>query len=125
MNIIKKIVLALLTIVVLALIAALFLTKNYAVEREITIDQPKDSVFNYIKYVKNQDNFSVWNRKDPKMIKTFSGTDGTVGFVYSWNSQDKNVGVGEQEIKKIIEGERIDFEIRFKEIGRASCRERV
>lgn len=114
MNIIKKIVLALLTIVVLALIAALFLTKNYAVEREITIDQPKDSIFNYIKYVKNQDNFSVWNRKDPKMIKTFSGTDGTVGFVYSWNSQDKNVGVGEQEIKKIIEGERIDFEIRFK-----------
>ncbi|MDI1306658.1 MAG: SRPBCC family protein [bacterium] len=114
MNIIKKIVLAVLTIVALALITALFLTKNYAVEREITIDQPKDSVFNYIKYVKNQDNFSVWNRKDPKMIKTFSGTDGTVGFVYSWNSQDKNVGVGEQEIKKILEGERIDFELRFK-----------
>ncbi|MFV5700130.1 SRPBCC family protein [Flavobacterium sp. ZT3R17] len=114
MNIIKKIVLGLLAIIALALIVALFLPKNYAVEREITINQPKDSVFNYIKYVKNQDNFSVWNRKDPKMIKTFSGTDGTIGFVYSWNSQDKNVGVGEQEIKKIIEGERIDFEIRFK-----------
>ncbi|TRW95906.1 SRPBCC family protein [Flavobacterium gawalongense] len=114
MNIIKKIILGLLGIIALALLIALFLPKEYAVEREITINQPKDSVFNYVKYLKNQDIFSVWNRKDPKMIKTFSGTDGTIGFVYSWNSQDKNVGVGEQEIKKIIEGERIDFELRFK-----------
>jgi hypothetical protein len=114
MNIIKKILIGLFGIVAIALIIALFLPKEYAVEREITINQPKDSVFNYIKYVKNQDNFSVWNQKDPNSIKKFSGTDGTVGFVYSWNSKDKNVGVGEQEIKKIIDGERIDFELRFK-----------
>ncbi len=114
MNSIKKLLFGLLGIIVFALIVALFLPKKYNIEREITINLPKDSVFKYIKYVKNQDNFSVWNRKDPKMVKNFSGTDGTVGFVYLWNSQDKNVGVGEQEIKKIIEGERIDFELRFK-----------
>jgi hypothetical protein len=114
MNIIKKIVLAILAIIALALIIALFAKKEFAIEREITINQPKDSVFNYIKYVKNQDHFSVWNQKDPKMVKTFSGTDGTVGFVYSWNSKNEDVGVGAQEIKKITEGERVDFELRFK-----------
>jgi hypothetical protein len=114
MKILKKIFFGLLAIIAIVLIAALFLRKDFAMEKEITINQPKDSVFNYIKYVKNQDNFSVWNRRDLKMIKTFSGTDGTVGFVYSWNSQDKNVGVGEQEIKKITEGEKVDFELRFK-----------
>lgn len=48
------------------------------------------------------------------MKKTFTGVDGTVGAISAWESSDKNVGVGEQEIKKIIEGERIDFELRFK-----------
>ena len=36
-----------------------------------------------------------------------------VGFVSAWESQNKNVGKGEQEIKKISEGKRIDFELRF------------
>ncbi|HEX9150497.1 MAG TPA: SRPBCC family protein [Flavobacterium sp.] len=114
MNIIKKILLGILAIIAIALIIALFLPKNYAVEREITINQPKDSVFNYVKYLKNQDEFSVWSKKDPAMKKTFKGTDGTVGAIAAWDSKDKNVGVGEQEIKKITEGERIDFELRFK-----------
>ena len=50
---------------------------------------------------------------DPTMKKTYRGTDGTVGFVSAWESKVDSVGVGEQEIKKIKEGERIDFERRF------------
>ena len=114
MNIIKKFILVILGIIALALLIALFLPKEYAVEREIIINQPKDSVFNYVKYLKNQDNFSVWSSKDPAMKKIFTGSDGTVGAIAGWDSKDENVGVGEQEIKKIVEGERIDFELRFK-----------
>jgi hypothetical protein len=50
---------------------------------------------------------------DPNMKKSYRGTDGTVGFVSAWESKIDSVGVGEQEIKKIIEGERVDFELRF------------
>jgi hypothetical protein len=50
---------------------------------------------------------------DPGMKKDYKGTDGTVGFVYSWDSNNKNVGKGEQEIIK-IDDKRIDYEIRFK-----------
>ncbi|MBF7093474.1 SRPBCC family protein [Flavobacterium sp. ALJ2] len=114
MNVIKKIILAILSIVILALIVALFLPNEYHVEREISINKPKDSVFNYVKYLKNQDNFSVWAKLDPAMKKTFTGTDGTVGAIASWDSTDKNVGKGEQEIKKIVPGERLEFELRFK-----------
>ncbi|WP_369753906.1 SRPBCC family protein [Flavobacterium sp. WC2409] len=114
MKIIKRILFAILGIIVLALIAALIMPKEYAVEREIIINQQKDSVFNYIKHLKNQDNFSVWSKTDPNMKKTFSGVDGTVGAIAAWESDDKNVGFGEQEIKKITPGERIDFELRFK-----------
>lgn len=50
---------------------------------------------------------------DPDMKKELRGTDGNVGFVYAWDSQNKQVGKGEQEITNIIEGEKVEYEIRF------------
>ncbi len=114
MKLIKKIILGLLVIIALVLIIGFFMPKNYAVKRTITINQPKDSVFKFVKFLKNQDKFSVWNKMDPNMKKTTSGVDGTVGFIAGWESKDENLGVGEQEIKKITEGQRIDYELRFK-----------
>lgn len=115
MKIIKKIILALLAIIALVLIIGLFMPKEYAVEREVVINKPVDSVFNYVKYLENQNEFSVWANIDPKMKSTFKGTDGTVGAISAWESEVKEVGIGEQEITKITEGKRLDFELRFKE----------
>ena len=50
---------------------------------------------------------------DPNSKLVYTGTDGTVGFKASWNSEMKNVGVGEQEIIKITEGVGYHAEIRF------------
>ncbi len=102
-------------IVVLVLIAALLVNKKYAVEREITIKQPVSKVFNYVKLLKNQDNFSVWNQMDPTMKKTFTGIDGTVGAVAGWESENKEVGKGEQEIVSVNSNKKINFEMRFYE----------
>ncbi|HEY3371698.1 MAG TPA: SRPBCC family protein [Prolixibacteraceae bacterium] len=102
-----------LIIVAIPFIVALFVKKTYSVEREIMIARPSHVVFNYLKYLKNQDKFSKWASMDPKMKKEYRGIDGTVGFVSAWESQNKNVGKGEQEIKKINEGKRIDYELRF------------
>ena len=102
-----------LIIVAIPLVVAFFVKKTYSVEREIMIARPQHVVFNYLKYLKNQDKFSKWATMDPNMKKEYSGTDGTIGFVSAWESQNKNVGKGEQEIKKINEGKRIDFELRF------------
>ena len=38
-----------------------------------------------------------------------------MGFVSKWESELEDLGVGEQEIMKIAEGERIDYELRFLE----------
>ncbi|MCC6690268.1 MAG: SRPBCC family protein [Bacteroidia bacterium] len=113
MKIVKWILIVLGIIIVIPLTIALFTAKEYSCERETTINKPKQVVFDYIKYLKNQDNFSKWAMMDPKMKKEYRGTDGTVGFVSAWDSEEKNVGKGEQEIKKIVEGERLDFELRF------------
>lgn len=113
MKIFRKIVLIIGVIVAIPLIVALFVSKTYEVEEAIVINKPKSEVFDYVKHLKNQDNFSKWATLDPDMNKTYHGTDGTEGFISAWESEDDNVGVGEQEIIKIIDGDRIDYELRF------------
>ena len=108
----KKALYILLGIIAIFILAASLMPKDYAVEREIIIDKPKAQVFAYLKPLKNQDNWSVWMAKDPNVKKTFKVTDETVGFTSRWDGNEE-VGSGEQEIKKILEGERIDTELRF------------
>jgi len=114
MKIAKRILLGVAILVAIPLIAGLFVRTDFAVEREVIINKPKNDVFNYVRYLKNHANFSKWESMDPKMKKDYRGTDGTVGFVSAWESENQDVGKGEQEIKKIIEGERIDVEIRMR-----------
>jgi hypothetical protein len=103
----------LVSLLALVLVAALFINREYTVERKVSVNKPKIDVFNYVKLLKNQNEFSVWAKIDPGMKTEFHGTDGTVGFVSAWDSPVKEAGKGEQEIMRITEGERIDYEIRF------------
>jgi hypothetical protein len=83
------------------------------IEKSIEIKKSSKVVFDYLRMTRNQDNFSIWNMTDPDMKKTHQGIDGTVGFIYSWDSTMKNVGAGEQETTAIEEGKSIDYKIRF------------
>lgn len=114
MKILKFLLGIILGVLAVALIAAIFIDKKYQVEREVVINKPRQEVFDYVKYLKNQNNYSYWASLDSNMQKTFTGTDATVGFISAWKG-NKDVGQGEQEIKKIEEGKRIDYELRFKE----------
>ena len=119
-TVLKYIAGGLIIIIVLALITALFVKKEYAVERSVSISRSNQDVFEYVKYLKNQDQFSVWAKIDPAMKKEYRGTDGTVGFVSAWDSKNKQAGKGEQEIIKITDGERIDYVLRFLEPMKAT-----
>lgn len=114
MKILKIVLIVLATLIAVPLVVAAIAKKDYSVERSVTINKPRAQVFAFVKLLKNQDQFSKWASMDPAMKKTYTGTDGTIGFISAWDSQDPNVGVGEQEIKGITEGERLDFELRFK-----------
>ena len=102
-----------LAIIAIPLIAAALLSKNYLIERSVTIDRSRQDIFNFIKLLRNADQYNKWVMIDPKLIKTFSGTDGTKGCVYAWESENKQVGKGEQEITSITEGDKIEYELRF------------
>lgn len=113
MNILITILLAVAGILTLLLIIAAFIRKQHYVNREISINASSQKVFDFLKLLKNQDKFNKWATADKKNRKEeFKGTDGTVGFIYSW-SGDKTAGQGEKEIMNIVEGKRIETEIRF------------
>jgi len=99
-------------IVALILLLAIIAPKTYNVFRTIEISRPKTEVFAYLKSLKKMDEWSPWSKKDPEMEKKFTGTDGEVGSVSYWNG-NKDVGEGEQEIIKIVDGERVESKLRF------------
>lgn len=110
----KKVLIGLGIVIAALVILGLALPKDFTLEREVIINKPKDAVFAYTKMLKNGNDWSPWSKRDPNIVIEYRGEDGTVGFVSSWRG-NKDVGAGEQEIKAVVEGERIDTELRFKE----------
>jgi len=100
-------------IVLFVLIAGLFIRKEYVLEQRIVIEKPAETVFNFIRMLKNQQHYNTWWRIDPTAKKEFRGTDGTVGAVAAWDSANKKAGKGEQEIIHLEENKRIDHQLRF------------
>ena len=99
-------------VVLLVIILALAAPKAYTLSRSIIIDRPIEEVFQYLKLIKNQNEWSPWKKKDPNMTQEFVGEDGKVGFISKWIG-NKDVGEGEQEIMTIIENESIETQLRF------------
>lgn len=108
------------TLIALLLLTAAILPKTSTLTVSTVIDRPVREVFDYVKHLRNQKYYSVWVMADPDVKLTYTGEDGTVGFISSWSSENKNVGVGSQEITNIVEGQRYDVELRFEKPFKAT-----
>lgn len=113
MHILFVALLGALTFIGILLLIGLFSKKDYSVFREIVINKPSSEVYNYLSHIKNQDHFSKWVMTDPSMKKTFTGEDANVGFIYAWDSENKQAGKGEQEIIELVPNKKINVEVRF------------
>ena len=87
-------------------------TSVFTYEREITINRPVHEVFAYIRSLNNFKNWNPFLRKDPDAKIQMSGKDGEIGYVTSWEG-NREMGSGEQEITRIIDGQKVEFELRF------------
>ncbi len=112
MRIIKIILLTIVAIIGLYLVAALFTPKQYTASATITINKPASVVYDYMKILKNQEQYSEWVKADPNLKPEITGTDGTVGAEQKWNSPDDNVGEGIQKITQLT-SDRIDVDLTF------------
>jgi len=113
MKALKIFVLGLILVVVLLLVLALFVPKNFAYEKSITINAPIDSVWVNTNSLSALDKWSPWNDQEPDMKKEMSGIDGTIGAKQSW--EGKIVGRGSQTIAKIEKPTLFETELIFYE----------
>lgn len=95
----KKILLVLFVVIALLLVLALFVPRKFTAEASIVIDKSQKEVFDYVRFMENQRNFSVWFSMDPNIQTTSEGVDGTEGYVLRWESEE--VGNGSQSITQI------------------------
>lgn len=99
-------------IVALVAILALIAPKSIDMERSIIVNQSLDKVHADLRSLQVQDKWSPFADRDPNQERGYKGApDGQVGSIAWWRG-NKNVGEGEQEVKKISD-RRIDTELRF------------
>ncbi|HEY6143833.1 MAG TPA: SRPBCC family protein [Flavobacterium sp.] len=112
MKTLKKILIVLGIFIAIPLIVALFVPKKYTVSVSETIYKPRQVVYDYVRMLKNQEQYSEWIKPDPNLHPIITGVDGTVGAKQSWDSKDDNVGAGEQTITSLTP-ERMDIDLNF------------
>jgi len=111
MKALKYIAVGLGALVILLLVVALFVPKNFNYEKSITINAPIDTVWINVNSLSALDKWSPWNDHDPVMKKELTGEDGTVGAMQSW--QSNIVGSGSQTIATIEKPTLFETDLNF------------
>src|SRR2546430_883129 len=103
----KVIGVIILLLVAFVLIAGLFVSKTYHMERDITINTSRDKVWNNVSTLHGIQKWNPWSEKDPNIQGTYEGQDGTVGAAYKWDG-NKDVGSGSQVLTKVEPMNRVE-----------------
>lgn len=111
MKILKKILIVLLVIIAIPLIMALFVSNEFKGENTVKINKPVQEVYDYVKYLDNQENFGVWFQMDPNMKTSSEGIDGTSGYTFKWVSDV--VGNGSQTITSLTANDSVISSLDF------------
>lgn len=115
MKFLLKLLVAAVSLVGIVLVIAFFVDKTFEVKRSRTIPADREITFAFFKNLENQEEFSAWLNQDPNTKVWYEGNPGEVGYKLYWESNDKRVGKGVQEIVSIEENERIEYRIKISE----------
>lgn len=115
-----KILIVLVVIVALFLVVAYLVPRDFSLSKSVTISAPREKIYDYIRFLKSQEKYSVWVMADPNVKMTYTGTDGSIGGTSAWSSEMKNVGVGAQTITALVPNEKVTVEIRFEKPMKAT-----
>jgi uncharacterized protein YndB with AHSA1/START domain len=105
----------LLVIAAVVLAAAIFIATRpptFRIERSADINAPAARVFALINNFREWERWSPWEKLDPTMKKTFSGSAEGPGAVYAWSGNSK-AGEGQMTLLSSTPGEHISIELKF------------
>lgn len=79
--------------------------KSYRVQRSTEMNAKPELVYAYVSNLASMKEWGPWPGMDKDQVGAILGTDGTVGAVWTWDSD--TVGRGSQELVELVENERV------------------
>ena len=82
------------------------------VSRTATISAPPEEVFAHVNNLRKWQAWSPYDKRDPKMQRTYEGPEEGTGASYVWNGNNE-VGEGRSTIVESRPGELVEFKLEF------------
>jgi effector-binding domain-containing protein len=120
--VLKKLLIGIAVLVVGLAAIGMLLPRQVHLERRITIDAPKATIYTLVDGYKQFNKWSPWAPKDPNCKYTWDGPEFGVGAKQSWVGDPKTVGSGSQEIVATKPFEQVTTKIVFTGQGEATAR---
>lgn len=100
-------------LIALILILAAAAGTKWTYEKAVLINAPLERVWENVQGLHATNRWNPWMEKDPNIKTEYSGTDGTPGARFAWDSQVKDVGAGNQTIVRVIPRAELHTAIEF------------
>lgn len=94
---------------------------DFTIRRSTRIKAPPDRIFPHLTDFRKWEAWSPWEKMDPTMKKTHTGSASGKGAVYDW-AGDGKVGKGRMEITDTAAPKRVDIKLDFEKPFKASNR---
>ncbi|RTZ58916.1 MAG: hypothetical protein DSZ32_06220 [Gammaproteobacteria bacterium] len=117
MRIIRRIMVAMLALLVLLVVIGLFLPQQSTMRRDILIKAAPEQIYAVLEKPREFNNWSPWAGIDPNAKYEFYGPERGVGAAMRWSSKDPHVGVGGSKIIEVDPNRRIRVELDFGDQG--------
>jgi len=108
----RTILIGLAVLVVLLVLVVATRPPTFHVERSMAIAAPPERVFPHVNDFHAWTAWSPWEKIDPQMQRTYSGTPAGVGTIYAWDGNG-NVGAGRMTITKSTPSSQIVIRLEF------------
>lgn len=108
----KKIILALIGLVLVIVGYAAMQPADYKITREITIHAPAAKVFPHLNNMKLAEAWGPWKEADPTAKMALAGPEAGVGAQTVW-SDGKQMGTGSATITESVPNERVNIKIDY------------
>ncbi len=112
MRILKRLLLALIILIVLLAVIGFLLPSKYHVERNVTMSAKPETIFPYLNNLKSWPDWTAWTtKKYPDMKTNFTGPEAGVGATYNWEGQ--SIGIGSIKLTNSDPNTGINYDLDF------------
>lgn len=113
---VKKVILGILAVILIAIIGFCAVVamqpSEFKITRSATVNAPPEKVFEQVNDFHKWDAWSPWAKLDPAMKTTYSGSQSGQGASYAWTGNDQ-VGEGKMTIAESHPNEHIKIDLEF------------